>query len=273
MRHPRPGAPPADFLQEVFFPLLRGGMGLPVEMSVPQVGFYPRGGGVITATITPMASLPAGAMKPLLLLKRGTLVSRCARACVASLPTHVADRECAAVRAALGFVGRECETRTVTAANPGNYVTVSVSFEHVTEMTTGIGERGVKAEDVAGAAAAEMKAYLEGPGEAPVGEHLADQLLLPLVLGSGGTYRATIASQHSLTNVDVIRAFLGRDCIDYSTEADGSWLVNVVGLRLGGGGGGGGGGGSGSGAAAAGGATGGAAASGAASAVSGAGTA
>ena len=48
--------------------------------------------------------------------------------------------------------------------------------------------------------------------EAPVGEYLADQLMLPLAisahLGCGGVYRTASLSGHSQTHLDVIRKFL-----------------------------------------------------------------
>ena len=44
--------------------------------------------------------------------------------------------------------------------------------------------------------------------EVPVGEHLADQLLLPLALGKGGRFLTTRPSLHTLTQVDTLRAFV-----------------------------------------------------------------
>ena len=43
--------------------------------------------------------------------------------------------------------------------------------------------------------------------DVPVGEHLADQLLLPLALGAGGRFRTLPLSEHATTQVDLIRTF------------------------------------------------------------------
>ena len=43
---------------------------------------------------------------------------------------------------------------------------------------------------------------------AAVGEHLADQLLLPMALCGGGSFTTTHISQHAETNMDVIARFL-----------------------------------------------------------------
>lgn len=51
-----------------------------------------------------------------------------------------------------------------------------------------------------------------------MGEHLADQLLLPLALGAGGEFRAVNASLHTTTNIDTIERFLpGRFAVTHET--------------------------------------------------------
>ena len=64
------------------------------------------------------------------------------------------------------------------------------------------------------AVADELRAYLAHG--APVGEHLADQLLLPLVMG-GGSFVTGRPSTHLETNAAVIRAF-GAAAIDISPD-------------------------------------------------------
>jgi hypothetical protein len=83
---------------------------------------------------------------------------------------------------------------------------LEMEFEHITEVVTAFGARDIRAETVAQTAVNEARHYLET--DAPVGEHLADQLLLPLVLAGGGTFRTSTLSLHSRTNIDVIRQFL-----------------------------------------------------------------
>ena len=78
----------------------------------------------------------------------------------------------------------------------------------MTEVVTGFGQKGVPAEIVAQTAADEAAAYL-GSG-VPVGTHLADQLLLPMALGNGGQFVTMSPSDHTSTNIDVIRRFVER---------------------------------------------------------------
>jgi RNA 3'-terminal phosphate cyclase (ATP) len=59
---------------------------------------------------------------------------------------------------------------------------------------------------VADKAVREMRTYLKT--DVPVGEHLADQLLLPLALAGSGSYRTLPLSLHARTQVELIPEFL-----------------------------------------------------------------
>ena len=205
-----PAAPPCDFLQLAFLPLLRR-MGAAVDLELVRPGFYPAGGGKIRARIA-----PAKRLARLELQSRGAIVSRCARAVVANLPYAIAQREVQTVARELGW-GEEClQAHTLSGSiGPGNAVSVIVESEHVTDVFTAFGERGVPAERVAQKAAVQAKRYLDS--DAAVGEHLADQLLLPMAVGEGGTFTTTPLTGHSTTNIEVIRKF-----VDVAIEVDGT---------------------------------------------------
>ena len=55
-------------------------------------------------------------------------------------------------------------------------------------------------------AVAEARRYLDSG--APVGQHLADQLLIPLALAGGGRFRTFEPTLHTRTNAEVIERFL-----------------------------------------------------------------
>src|SRR5206468_1274250 len=98
--------------------------------------------------------------------------------------------------------------------------------EHVTEVFTGFGEIGVRAEAVAERAVREARGYLAA--QVPVGPYLADQLLVPLALAGGGAFRTAPLSRHSTTNIAVIRQFLGLD-VAVAPESPVRCLVEVAG--------------------------------------------
>ncbi len=199
-----PSAPTFEFLRASFLPLLKR-MGAHVAIALERPGFYPAGGGRVHVRIE-----PAG-LHPIEILERGALIAKRARAAVARLPVDIADRELAVV----GW--RESFAETLEGSRgPGNVLTLEAEFETVTEVVTGFGQKGVRAEVVAQRALDEMNRYLGS--NAAVGEHLADQLLLPMAIAGGGAFTTIEPSAHTLTNADVIRKFMN---VDVKIERDG----------------------------------------------------
>lgn len=196
-------APPFDFLQRAFMPLIER-MGPKVQLDLLSYGFHPRGGGAIRAEIQPATTLT-----PLRLHERGSRITAFAEAYVAGLPLHVAQRELNVVGKTLNWGTDHLHVRSLPSdVGPGNSITITIAHEYVTEVFTGFGERSVRAEAVADPPARQASAYLNAG--APVGEYLADQLLLPMALAGRGSFRTTTVSEHLLSNALVIERFTGR---------------------------------------------------------------
>ncbi|MCA1613080.1 MAG: RNA 3'-terminal phosphate cyclase [Acidobacteria bacterium] len=212
-------APPFDFIERVFLPVVNR-TGPRVSAELARYGFYPPGGGQLTVLIE-----PAGELRRLELTERGRVRRRLARALVVNLQPHVAERELSVVRERLGWAAGETEVATSTnALSPGNVLTLEIEGERLTELFTGVGERGVRAETVAGRVCDEAEAYLAHG--APVGEHLADQLLIPLALARGGSYVTGPPSLHTTTNIEVIKKFLDVE-ISLTRLTEQTWRVDV----------------------------------------------
>jgi RNA 3'-terminal phosphate cyclase (ATP) len=195
-----PMAPPFEFIAEVFLPLLRR-MGAQAQATLDRVGFYPAGGGRFTASVTGGEPL-----RPLHWHERGPLLRRQARAIYANLPKSIADRELRAVQNLLGWERSELRAIEVESAGPGNALLLSVEFEHATELFSAFGEKRISAEQVAARVVKELGQHLASA--APVGPHLADQLLIPLALAGGGSFRSHALTQHTLTNMQIVGRFL-----------------------------------------------------------------
>jgi RNA 3'-terminal phosphate cyclase (ATP) len=196
-----PMAPPFDFLEKCFMPLIHR-MGPSVKLELRRHGFFPAGGGRFHARIE-----PAKQLSRLDLLERGSIRSRQARILVCKLPGHVAERELTVVREPLKWHPDECVVEAVPLpVGPGNAVVLAIEADHVTQVFTGFGERGRRAEAVAQSAVEAARVWLEAG--VPVDEHLADQLLIPLVLAGGGSFRTTKPSLHTTTNAEVIQRFV-----------------------------------------------------------------
>lgn len=214
-----PMAPPFPFLASCYAKILAR-MGVTLALTLDKAGFYPAGGGAMRASIQP------GSFGALTLLDRGAIVSREVRALVADVPAGVAKREIDALLAALGWSRDEVDARPedVRSEGPGNALVVTLTSEHVTEVFVGFGERGVRAEAVGERVAAEIKRYLAAG--VPVGEHLADQLMLPMALGEGGAYRTLAPSKHATTHAEVIHRFLGTR-VRFTPDGDDRVVVTV----------------------------------------------
>ncbi len=195
------GAPPYDFFARTFAPLIER-MGPRLTMRIERYGFYPAGGGRIGIDVEPVRAL-----SPLHLSARGPLTHRVITAVLANLPFHIAQREMETAAALLGWPAEVCRpVGSAKSPGPGNVLLIEVGDGAVTEMFTAFGQRGVSAEMVAEAAATEALAYLASTASA--GEHLTDQLLLPMALAGGGSFTAQTLNLHATTNMDVIGAFL-----------------------------------------------------------------
>lgn len=195
-----PMAPPFEFVARRFLPLLSR-MGAQVELTLLRPGFYPVGGGAIHATIRP------GALTRLDLEASGSRTIVGATAFVANLPLSIAERELAVVKAKFALDPRACRVEAIRSApSPGNALSIDVDAGSHVEVFTGLGERGKSAEKVALEVVEEVRRYLQRG--APVSEHLADQLLLPLALAGGGSFVTSAPSDHATTNAAVIARFL-----------------------------------------------------------------
>jgi RNA 3'-terminal phosphate cyclase (ATP) len=202
-----PMAPPFHFLQRSFAPFVRR-CGAGLELKLHRLGFYPAGGGVIEATIVPALA----GLQPFDLTGRGALQEAYAEALAPALPRSVAMRELQAVEQALGWSGDQLRAPGVRQdEGPGNALMATLVYEHVTELVTSFGEKGVSAEQVAAGLVKEVRAYQRSEGAA--GPHLADQLALPLALavvasGRPARYSITEMTEHTRTNFGVIARFL-----------------------------------------------------------------
>ncbi|MFN0110844.1 MAG: RNA 3'-terminal phosphate cyclase [Blastocatellia bacterium] len=196
-----PFAPPFDFLEKAFLPLLKR-MGAKVDAKLIQYGFYPAGGGKLEVTIH-----GASKLAHMDLPERGDIKRRLAKAVLCHLPRNIADRELGIVQKKLSWPKKWHAVETpANAIAAGNFVSLEIESEQVTEVFTGFGERNVAAEAVADQAALAARRYLAS--EAAVGEYLADQLLLPMALAGGGSFTTLPPSRHTTTNIEVIQKFL-----------------------------------------------------------------
>jgi len=214
-----PAAPPFEFLARSLAPRLER-LGARLSPALERHGFFPAGGGRVRVAIEP-------AREPgrLELLEWGRVRSILATGIVSRLPEHIARAECDVVASRLGLEPAALAVESVRdPAGPGNALVVTVETDSGLEVFTGVGRRGLPAEDVAETVVAEVREYLDA--DVPVGRHLADQLLAPLALAAGGGFRTLKPTAHARTVAEVIGAFLPVD-VRFEHEAGPAWRVEV----------------------------------------------
>ncbi len=192
-------APSSDFIQFAFLPALER-MGAKIKMHLERPGFFPAGGGKVVVEIEPSK------LNAIEILARGVQNKMQVHARVAGLPMQVAARENTTIANHYKLRREQLlEHQHDMHCGPGNAVSIVAQFEHCNEVVTALGERGLSAERVAQRACAQLDEYLSH--DAPVGEFLADQLLLPMVLAKRGAFVTKNRSSHLQTNIDVIEQF------------------------------------------------------------------
>ncbi|MEW6736450.1 MAG: RNA 3'-terminal phosphate cyclase [Acidobacteriota bacterium] len=214
-----PYAPPFDFLVKTFLPLINR-LGVQVTAELLRPGFYPAGGGCFTVKIIPNTKLSSFDLR-----ERGEITARYARAYVASLPSSIAQRELDFVAHKMSWDKSCLQLEEVKGSRgPGNIVMIEIASENLTEIFTGFGEKGVRAEAVAEQAVKAARRYLAA--NVPVGEYLADQLLLPMAMSGGGSFITLGLSRHATTNIDVLEKFLDIE-INTTPVAKSAFLVEL----------------------------------------------
>ena len=200
-----PWSPPYDFLERSFLPLLSR-IRPTVHASLESHGFYPAGGGQIQLEIQPCESWSG-----IQLLEPIDNWEPRVVALVSEIPLSVGERECNTIRRKSNWPPKHFLVKNVSnAGGAGNVVMIDLASEQTTNVFTGFGKIGVKAEQIARDVLKEARAHLAT--RAPVGEYLADQLMMPMGLaasqGQSSAFLTGPLSKHSQTHLDVLKTFL-----------------------------------------------------------------
>jgi RNA 3'-terminal phosphate cyclase (ATP) len=204
-----PYAPPFEFMRDTLFPQLAR-LGPQATARMDRVGYMDTGGGSVTVNIT-----PAAVLTPFQRQEAEEFSGAEAVIYGHNLPEGIVERETTVLLAEryepLGLTAENirCENSLCSAASPsgsGNAVLVTVRRGESATVFGECGWRGRTAEKVARQACKRALVFMKS--EAPVEEHLADQLLVPLALAGGGAFVAKRITPHARTCLDVIARFM-----------------------------------------------------------------
>jgi RNA 3'-terminal phosphate cyclase (ATP) len=201
-------SPTYEYIDLHWMPLMHAA-GFDGQIDLDQAGFYPQGGGRISANIR-----PAGRIRPICLTERGKLLRIRGIAGIANLERSIAERM---KRHAVQRLNKlipwdgtpELQIKPVEENSPskGAFFMLLAEFESGRACYTALGEPGKPAERVADEAIDELLAFFET--RATIDPFLADQLLLPLSLSGGISELITPRiTEHLLTNATILQTFL-----------------------------------------------------------------
>lgn len=194
-------APPYPFLEVSWLPLVQRAGGR-IALELKSAGFYPAGGGEVV-----LKTEPTDEWKALHLGAPSVLAPLDLTAIVSQLSEGIARRELAAAAELLADSKVTLSSAMVKSPGPGNAMWLVARDEvtNIANVFSGIGDPGVKAEDIGESVAKSFLAW-RASGTS-VEEHLADQVMLPIVMSGAGSYTTNVLSLHSKTNLEVIHAF------------------------------------------------------------------
>lgn len=187
-------------------------MGFRGSIRVLREGFYPRGGGIVRASIAPVRRL-----KPLRMEDRGEVLRVEGVSICGKLPRHVAERQAKAAERVLRRAGYDAEisvewhTGPREPLSPGSVISIwAVCSNGAIIGSDSLGERGKPAERVGEEAAERLVAQLE-TGMA-VDRHTADNLIIWCSLADGeSVFTTSELTMHTLTAMELAKSIVGAE--------------------------------------------------------------
>lgn len=215
-------APTWEFFAESFLPQLRT-MGARVSAECVRVGFGPESWGRIRLRTEPFR---AGDWRGFALGEAGAVRGAKASAVVGGLPRDIGEGEADILVKMLPKLPLVRDVREVP-TGPGNAAWVTLEQERVTAVFCESGEGDVPRKIVANRVVDAARKYLRAG--APVGPHLADQLVAPMAaLGGEGWFAKGEDTPYETATWEVVRAF-GAE-VEVERAADGKSVVRVKGV-------------------------------------------
>lgn len=206
-------SPTIDYLQHVTLRALEQ-LGYAGSVTLKKRGYYPRGGGEVSAVFEPCKLRGFHFRKEG--EKRITGVSH-----ASNLPAHVPARQAEAAESLLleaGY-GSQIDVKSFELLSTGSGITLWSGYCG----GSALGERGLPAEKVGRRAAEEIVSELSS--KASVDVHLADQLIPYMALAGNSSYTVRELTLHAATNIWVTEQFL--DVKFRIEEKEGLFKVSV----------------------------------------------
>jgi RNA 3'-phosphate cyclase len=195
-------SPTISYFRKVFVTMLNK-MGAHIDIIVEKYGFYPKGGGKVTAVVHPWKN-----KSTLQIAERGPVQEITVDSIASTFlqNAHVAERQTTAFTRE--FPEARSNTQYAKTLNPGSTCCGVAYCNHSVLGADSLGERGKPAEKVGKDPAVTLKKELAS--HAALDTHMADQIIPYLAL-VGGTVSVAGITEHAKTNIWVCHQFLDTD--------------------------------------------------------------
>lgn len=201
-----PWSPSFNYLADQWLRYMRK-IGLRIDLTLKKAGYFPRGGGIITAKIQPIKEI-----EPLNLIDRGELKKIKVTVYISNLDRQIAEREMNTARKLLKSEGYSIDGEIVeyNSIGQGTGTHIHIKFGNGSASFTSLGQIGIRAEAVAKDCVQEAIDFINS--EAAIDRYLADQLILPLYFAhQSSSFTTNFISEHLLTNAAIVKKFLPID--------------------------------------------------------------
>lgn len=196
-------SPSSTFILETFFPILKA-MGLNADGIEKRIGFAPAGQGEFSLIVNPVIQ-----SIPLDLTQQRQIVN---------IQAKILHTFCKKKQEILRSFSDALQNKLKCPTSLVECNSVGFGIVAITNLTTTLGTMIFTSTDyrsdlnkIEADSSKQLETYMKS--NCFVDEFLADQLLLPAILGSGIRFRTTMISEHFVTNVAVLEHFFGKDCI------------------------------------------------------------
>jgi RNA 3'-terminal phosphate cyclase (ATP) len=202
-------------------------IGINFSINILKRGYYPKGGGIIQAEISPCKNISSFD-----LLNRRNVEPKIASVCC-QLPKSVAERQISSALLRLERRGVRCNfysSSFESSLSPGTSILVYSESDFGPYVGgDSVGARDKSAEKVGEEA---VQNFIESyEVNVPIDRFLADMLVIPLSLTKGKSrYRIGIVTEHLKTNLHVVSQIVG--CKYQIEPAEKSHIVTIEGSRL-----------------------------------------
>lgn len=196
-------SPSYHYMRDVLLPLL-GKIGIKAGLDIEKWGWYPIGGGKLSASVE-----PAKKLSPISITERGRLKNISGISAASNLPISLAERQRDHGNWLLKGAGLSANMEIVSAPSTGKgtFFFILAEFENVRAGFSALGATGKSAESVAEEAVRPFIEFLNSEGA--LDPYLADQIIPYIGICNGNsTFTTSRITKHLLTNLWVTQKFL-----------------------------------------------------------------